>query len=107
MQASGFEYITYLEDRARRGRSRKASCDPLPNIFPHLRFSYVMNYPMVTNKKYSNHRILRYIGKSQMGKNGGKRVAACFSAPVPPRSVLQVRNGFETRGQHSSLLPLP
>ena len=63
--------------------------------------------PMVTNKKYSNHRILRYIGKSQMGKNGGKRVAACFSAPVPPRSVLQVRNGFETRGQHSSLLPLP
>ena len=25
-----------------------------------------------------------------MGKNVGKRVAACFSAPAPPRSVLQV-----------------
>ena len=26
--------IYYLEDRARRGRSRKASCDPLPDFSP-------------------------------------------------------------------------
>ena len=39
---------SFLEYRARRDRSRKASCDPLPAIFSHLRFSYVAKYLMVT-----------------------------------------------------------
>ena len=48
MQSSDFESIFCSEERVRREWSRKASCDVLPAIFSHLRFSYVGKYLMVT-----------------------------------------------------------
>ena len=57
------------------------------------------------NKEYSNRRVLRYIEKPGWEMAGrGSQLAT--SAPAPPRYVLQVTNGFETRGLRLSLLPL-